>query len=61
MAADQGDAHAQKTLESYYFDGDGVENDKAKAVKYYHLSANEGNAAAKNDLWKCFLKGWGVF
>ena len=42
LAADQGHAVVQLTLGKCYYHGDGVDQDKQQAVKYYKLAADQG-------------------
>ena len=48
--AEQGDAEAQYSLGWRYDEGEGVPEDKAEAVKWYRLAAEQGNDDAKFSL-----------
>lgn len=54
------DAGAAFQLAEAYFDAAVVERDIAKAVKYYTMGAEWGDARAQEDLGTLFDKGWGV-
>ena len=43
-----------------YYNGHGVPQDYAEAVKWYRLAADQGVAAAQHDLGVMYLKGQGV-
>ena len=43
-----------------YFDGEGVEQDYAEAVKWYRLAAEQGDAVAQNNLGYAYRNGAGV-
>ena len=58
--ADAGDVDAQYYLGGLYYKGEGVEQDYAKAVKWFGESADQGNAKAQTDLAQCYLFGYGV-
>ena len=45
--AEQGDAEAQYRLGSCYYNGDGVNEDKAEAVKWYRKAAEQGDSNAR--------------
>ena len=45
--AEQGDPAAQINLGNMYFDGNGVPQNNAEAVKYYLLAADQGSADAQ--------------
>jgi TPR repeat protein len=49
-AAEQGDADAQYNLGLMYDNGEGVEQDKFEAVKWYKKAAEQGHAEAQNNL-----------
>ena len=53
-AAKQGDAVAQYNLGVCYDDGEGVEQDKQKAVEWYTKAAEQGLAEAQCDLGLCY-------
>lgn len=50
--ADQGDAIAQYALAGCYYNGDGVEQDDAKAVEWWRKAADQGFELAKEYLEK---------
>lgn len=54
------DAGAAFQLAEAYFDAAVVERDIVKAVKYYTMGAEWGDARAQEDLGTLFDKGWGV-
>src|SRR5437762_804945 len=57
---EQGNAKAQLHLGDLYFDGQGVQQDFAEAVKWYGKSAAQGDAAAQSNLGAMYEKGQGV-
>ena len=59
-AAEQGDAGAQFLLGSRYDHGQGVPEDDAEAVRWYHLAAEQGHASAQYYLGYKFAQGEGV-
>ena len=59
-AAEQGLARAQYNLGVCYQNGEGVENDSAKAVEWYRKAAKQGDKEAQNNLGVLFLNGEGV-
>jgi TPR repeat protein len=59
-AADQGDADAQYNLGFRYANGEGVEQNYAKAVEYYQLAADQGHADAQSNLGAMYGNGAGV-
>jgi len=59
-AAEQGDAFAQSYLGAMYYNGEGVPQDYAEAVKWYRLAANQGLAAAQFNLGLKYYNGEGV-
>eukprot|EP01043_Picozoa_sp_COSAG02_P058352 COSAG02_NODE_7248_length_3097_cov_22.393596_1_plen_490_part_00 len=60
MMATQGDSEAQYKLGNCYYQGRGVEEDKAEAVKWYQRAAEQGHSAAQCRLGDCYLHGDGV-
>ena len=50
LAADQGCADAQFNLGVCYHKGEGVEKNPTKAVRYYKLAVDQGNAVAQDAL-----------
>ena len=59
-AAEQGNASAQLNLGCRYFNGEGVEQNKAEAVKWFRKSADQGEAKAQYNLGVCYSNGRGV-
>ena len=53
-------AAAMATLGKRYFNGDGVEQDKKKAVELYKRAAELGNVRAMCNLGECYERGEGV-
>ena len=60
MAADQGNADAQTRLGNMYFEGLGLPQDYAEAVKWYRMAAEQGYAEAQNVLGDMYVKGYGL-
>ena len=58
--AEAGDALAQVRLGYFYYEGEGVTEDKKEAVKWYTMSAEQGNQSAQLQLGLCYAKGEGV-
>src|SRR6476620_11960473 len=58
--AGQGDAEAQSRLGYMYYQGQGVPQDYAAALKWYRLAADQGNAEAQFDLAFMYYEGLGV-
>ena len=58
--AEQGNAVAQVTLGLMYFEGDGVEQDDAEAVRWYQLAVAQGDAAGQYNLGVMYAEGRGV-
>jgi len=58
--ASQGFAEAQFNLGMAYYNGDGVPQDYAQAVKWFRLAADQGVASAQYNLALCYMKGEGV-
>ena len=52
--AKQGDAPAQLLLGNRYFNGDGVIEDDAEAIKWFHKAAVQGNTEAQVNLGICY-------
>lgn len=50
LSAEQGNAAAQCHLATVYFQGRGVEQDRAKALAWYCASAQQGNLEAQSML-----------
>ena len=58
--AEQGDARAQFNLAVSYYNGDGVPQDKQKAVEWYRKAAEQGHATAQYNLAIMYKKGEGL-
>ncbi len=58
--AAQGDIEAQLALAVRYRDGKGVKKDYAEAMRWGHLAADRGDAAAMDFVGWMFLRGHGV-
>ena len=52
---------AQCNLANCYYNGQGVPQSYADAVKWYLKAAEQGYAKAQCNLGDCFFKGYGVF
>ena len=52
MAADQGDARAQKNLGIMYYKGQGVDQSNNNALRWLYKSAKQGNEDAKSAINK---------
>eukprot|EP00825_Cyclidium_porcatum_P004770 TRINITY_DN1225_c0_g1_i6.p2 TRINITY_DN1225_c0_g1~~TRINITY_DN1225_c0_g1_i6.p2 ORF type:complete len:127 (-),score=25.25 TRINITY_DN1225_c0_g1_i6:201-581(-) len=50
----------QNSLGDCYENGQGVEKDLIKAVKYYQMSADQGNVKGQNNLGRYYENGQGV-
>lgn len=59
-AAAHGDPRAQTFLGRCFYDGRGVEENKAEAVRWFHLAAEQGDAKAQALLGLCCHEGHGV-
>lgn len=59
-AAEQGESSAQALLGQCYRDGDGVDKNLDKAVKWYQESADQGNGLGLYGLAGCYDEGAGV-
>jgi len=59
-ASEQGDPRAQFILGKMYYFGKGVQQDYAKAVKWYFKAAEQGNAKAQFNLAVTYASGKGV-
>lgn len=55
-----GDTHSVLNLGICFQNGDGVRQDKAKAIRFYKLASNMGNSDAMNNLGICYKRGDGV-
>ena len=60
LSAAQGYAVAQSDLGYMYFDGKGISQDYAEALKWYRLAANQGNAIAQTQLGDMYYQGLSV-
>ena len=60
LAADQGYAMAQVNLGLMYYNGRGVPQDYAQAMKWFRLAADQGYAMAQYNLGTMYAKGQGV-
>ncbi len=58
--AEKGDLKAALSLGMRYRDGNGVDLDYGKALKWYRLSADRGDAAGLDNVGFMYLRGWGV-
>ena len=58
--AEQGDASAQLILGLMYDNGEGVPEDDAEAVRWYHMAAEQGLALAQYNLGGMYANGEGV-
>ena len=54
------DAPAQNNLGNCYYNGEGVLQDRGRAVRWYRKAAKQGNAAAQTNLGNCYYTGQGV-
>ena len=59
-AAESGDAVAQYNLGVMHYDGEGVPQDYAEAVKWFRLAADQGHAWAQHSLGVMHYDGEGV-
>ena len=55
--AERGDAEAQASLGFMYANGQGVAQDDAEAVRWYHLAAEQGVAEAQRNLGGMYANG----
>ena len=58
--AEEGDAVAQNELGSRYYEGRGVPQDDAEAVKWVRLAAEQGHARGQYNLGLMYFRGRGV-
>ncbi len=58
--ADQENAQAQRNIGNAYYFGNGVAEDKAEAVKWWHKAADQGDDQAQCWLGYCYQNGEGV-
>ena len=59
LAADQGDAMAQRSLAGMYFDGVGVAQDRTRAAALFKLAADQGDPVAQCKLGSLYFEGVG--
>jgi len=59
-AAEQGEVHAQRQLAEHYFQGKGVEQDYAEAVKWFLKAAEQGDIFAQMAVADCYYWGHGI-
>ena len=59
-AADQGYARAQAILGDMYFEGHGVDQNYAEAMRWYRKAADQGEAKAQFNLGVMYENGQGV-
>ena len=59
-AAEQGDADGRYHLGRCFFYGDGVDEDKVKAVELFQLAADQGVPDAFDMLGQCYKGGYGI-
>jgi hypothetical protein len=57
--AAEGDARAESVLGLLYFNGEGVPQDKAEAMKWFRRAAEQGDALAQYNLGLSYAKGEG--
>jgi len=60
VRAEAGDAEAQFDLGFMYYEGEGVPEDHAEAVRWYRLAADQGLAEAQFNLGLMYGNGEGV-
>lgn len=58
--AEHGDADAQFSLGSLYYDGIGVPIDHTESSYWFHLAAEQGHAEAQYNLGNAYIRGEGV-
>jgi TPR repeat protein len=58
--AEQGDAKAQNNLGNIYYNGEGVPQDDAEAVRWWRLAADQGEVDAQHNLGQSYRMGLGV-
>ena len=57
--AERGNVEAQVVVAESFFYGRGTQTNRAEAVRWYILAANQGDASAQASLGLCRLRGWG--
>ncbi len=60
VSAEQGDAKAEIRLGNMYYDGQGVPQDYAEALRWYRKAADQGDARAQFDIGSIYYYGRGV-
>ena len=60
IAAEGGNAEALNALGDLYFNGNGVEESKEKAVEYFKLAIDKGNITALGNLGVCYICAYGT-
>ena len=58
--AEKGDTDAQVDLGNLYFEGKGIPQDYAEAVRWYRLAVEQGSARGQNNLGISYANGSGV-
>ena len=53
-AIENGNVDAMNDLGALYYDGRGCEQDFKKAVRYYHMAAQNGSRQAQENLGYCY-------
>ncbi|NLN92153.1 MAG: sel1 repeat family protein [Candidatus Hydrogenedens sp.] len=59
-SAEAGDSQAQYNLAISYYRGQGVEKDKAEAVRWFRKAAEQGHSKAQFVLAWCYCQGDGI-
>ena len=57
---EEGGPHAQYYLANCYYHGEGVEQDREEAVRWFKIAADQGHSRAQNTLANCYYAGEGV-
>ena len=58
--AHEGHARAQSNMGAAFLEGQGVEQDHAKAVDWLRRAAEQGDAGGQRNLALCHYEGWGI-
>ena len=58
--AESGDPEAQKTLGTYYAEGNGVEQSDTEAIRWFRAAAKQNNPEAQYYLGLCAMNGKGL-
>ena len=58
--AKKGDTDAMFELGVFFYNGDGVKENKTEAVKWFKKAAEKGDATAMYNLFVCYANGYGV-